>query len=72
VEAAKFLAQVVGRAHARQMDAETRKAWLTTLTRRPKMTLEAPSWLWTSVVELAAAHESAYLEHCRRYALSME
>jgi uncharacterized protein (DUF2252 family) len=71
VEAAKFLAQVVGRAHARQMDAETRKAWLTTLTKRSKTALEAPSWLWTSVVELAAVHEAAYLEHCRRYALSM-
>jgi uncharacterized protein (DUF2252 family) len=71
VEAAKFLAQVVGRAHARQMDAETRKAWLTTLTKRSKTALEAPSWLWTSVVELAADHEAAYLEHCRRYALSM-
>jgi uncharacterized protein (DUF2252 family) len=72
VEAAKFLAQVVGRAHARQMDTHTRKAWLATLTKRPKMNLDAPSWLWTSVVELAAAHEAAYLEHCRRYALSMD
>jgi len=71
VEAAKFLAQVVGRAHARQMDAETRNAWLTTLTSRKKKALDAPSWLWTSVVELVAAHEAAYLEHCRRYALSM-
>ena len=27
--------------------------------------LDAPSWLWTSVVQLVASHESAYLEHCR-------
>ena len=27
--------------------------------------LDAPSWLWTSVVQLLASHESAYLEHCR-------
>jgi uncharacterized protein (DUF2252 family) len=27
------------------------------------------SWLWSSVVELAATHEAAYLEHCRQYAL---
>ena len=32
--------------------------------------IDAPSWLWKSVVELSAMHESAYLEHCRRFALS--
>ena len=31
-------------------------------------TLNAPSWLWSSVVELIAFHEKAYLEHCRRNA----
>jgi uncharacterized protein (DUF2252 family) len=31
--------------------------------------LDAPSWLWSSVVELVANHEAAYLEHCRKYAL---
>jgi uncharacterized protein (DUF2252 family) len=31
-------------------------------------TLDAPSWLWLSVVELFASHEAAYLDHCRRYA----
>jgi uncharacterized protein (DUF2252 family) len=30
--------------------------------------LDAPSWLWLSVVELMASHEAAYLDHCRRYA----
>jgi uncharacterized protein (DUF2252 family) len=34
--------------------------------------LEAPSWLWSSVVELTGVHEMAYLEHCRRYALGLE
>ena len=29
---------------------------------------EAPSWLWSSVVELAGRHEVGYLRHCRRYA----
>jgi uncharacterized protein (DUF2252 family) len=24
--------------------------------------------MWRSVVELIASHETAYLEHCRRYA----
>ncbi|MCF5672630.1 DUF2252 domain-containing protein, partial [Pseudomonas syringae] len=32
-------------------------------------TLDAPSWLWSSVVQLVGSHEQGYLEHCRRYAL---
>ena len=70
VEAARFLAGVVGKAHARQMDSKVRKQWLKSLKGRQGKALDAPSWLWTSVVELVAAHEAAYLEHCRRYALS--
>jgi hypothetical protein len=31
--------------------------------------LDAPSWLWSSVVHLMVSHDAAYLEHCRRYAL---
>lgn len=69
VKAAYFLALVVGRAHAAQIDAATRKAWLAELrTRRPKSS-DAPSWLWNSIVELLVMHEAQYLEHCRRYAL---
>lgn len=32
------------------------------------LTLDAPNWLWLSVVELIGRHEVAYLEHCRKYA----
>jgi uncharacterized protein (DUF2252 family) len=71
VEAAKFLAGVVGKAHARQMDTATRKQWLNRLNSHKGKALDAPGWLWTSIVELVAAHEAAYLEHCRRYALSI-
>jgi uncharacterized protein (DUF2252 family) len=70
VGAAKFLAGVVGRAHARQMSAATRREWAAKLKRQRSKSLDAPSWLWTSVVELVASHEVAYLEHCRRYALA--
>jgi uncharacterized protein (DUF2252 family) len=70
VAVARTLARVVGDAHGRQMDDATRKAWLADLARRRSKTLDAPSWLWTSVVELIALHEAAYLEHCRRYALA--
>jgi uncharacterized protein (DUF2252 family) len=65
---ARFLAMVVGKAHARQMDDQTRQAWRAELRRNHSSTLDAPSWLWSSVVQLVAGHEAAYLEHCRRYA----
>ena len=66
---AGYLASVVGRAHGRQMDAATRASWLAELTRNRTASLDAPSWLWSSVVELIAVHEAAYLDHCRLYAL---
>ena len=69
VGAARFLAGVVGKAHARQMDAATRKRWSAELGRHHSKSLDAPGWLWKSVVELVAEHEVAYLEHCRRYAM---
>ena len=70
VDCARYLAEVVGKAHARQMDATTRKAFANTFNVRPSAQLDAPSWLWSSVVELASAHEAAYLEHCRQFALA--
>ena len=68
--AARYLAAVVGVAHGRQMTLADRGEWLKSLKRRRSKTLDAPSWLWTSVVELVGQHESAYLEHCRKYALA--
>ncbi len=72
MEVARTLAGVVGRAHARQMAAPDRQAWCRELAGRRRDTLEAPSWLWASIVELVASHEAGYLEHCRRYALEDE
>jgi uncharacterized protein (DUF2252 family) len=69
MKAARYLAIVVGEAHARQMDHSTRQEWRKQLARDRVSGLDAPSWLWSSVVELVANHEAAYLEHCRRYAL---
>jgi uncharacterized protein (DUF2252 family) len=68
MKAASFLAGVVGKAHARQMDSSTRKSWSSELDRHRSKSLDAPSWLWSSVVALIGAHEIAYLEHCRKYA----
>jgi uncharacterized protein (DUF2252 family) len=70
VSAARYLASVVGKAHARQMDPITRREFRKSLRSRRSRSLDAPSWLWSCVVELAAAHEAAYLEHCRAYALA--
>jgi uncharacterized protein (DUF2252 family) len=67
---AHYLAGVVGRAHGRQMDAAKRRQWLSLLAKSRTSSLDAPSWLWSSVVELIALHEAAYLDHCRRYALA--
>ncbi|GAB7127316.1 DUF2252 domain-containing protein [Silvimonas sp. JCM 19000] len=69
IRAAGYLAQVVGQAHARQMDADTRKRWRAELQRDRSRSFDAPSWLWTSVVQLVGSHEQGYLEHCRRFAM---
>jgi uncharacterized protein (DUF2252 family) len=70
VGVAAFLAGVVGRGHARQLDAAGRAQWVKELRRNRSKSLDAPSWLWNSVVDLVALHEAAYLQHCRRYALA--
>ena len=68
---AGYLAHVVGRAHGRQMDKETAAKWLAELRKYRSKTLDAPSWLWNSVVDLVASHEAGYLQHCRRNALKL-
>jgi uncharacterized protein (DUF2252 family) len=70
VGAAAFLSAVLGKAHGRQMDSSARKRFVRDLKRRSSKRLDAPSWLWSSVVDLAGIHEVAYLEHCRQYALA--
>ena len=70
VGAARFLAAVVGKAHGRQMTAVQRKSWVAELNRNRSKSLDAPNWLWSSLLQLVSEHEAAYLEHCRRYALA--
>jgi uncharacterized protein (DUF2252 family) len=67
MKAAHYLAMVIGVAHARQMSVLDRPKWLDELSRHRSASLDAPNWLWTSILELMASHEVAYLEHCRRY-----
>jgi uncharacterized protein (DUF2252 family) len=42
------------------------------LARNHSRRLDAPSWLWSSVLELMVHHEAAYLEHCRTHALTIK
>ncbi len=70
VGAARFLAAVVGHSHARQMKPGDRRAWAEELRRHRAGGLDAPSWLWTTVVDLVARHERGYLDHCRDFALA--
>jgi uncharacterized protein (DUF2252 family) len=70
IGAARFLAAVVGKAHGRQMTPADRKRWVAELNRNRSKSLDAPNWLWTSLLQLVSEHEAAYLEHCRRYAVA--
>ena len=71
MRAARVLGGIVGKAHARQMDVATRKTWQRDLSRSRSKSMDAPSWLWSSVVALVGIHEAAYLEHCRKFALEV-
>jgi uncharacterized protein (DUF2252 family) len=67
---AAYLGAVVGKAHGRQLSAADRARWVSDLAGARKANLDAPSWLWSSVVDLLGVHERAYLEHCRLFALA--
>jgi uncharacterized protein (DUF2252 family) len=69
VDLAAYLAEVVGKAHARQMTLPERGQWRTALAASRSARLDAPTWLWTCVADLIGVHERAYLEHCRLFAL---
>ncbi|QOT77775.1 DUF2252 family protein [Cupriavidus basilensis] len=69
---ARYLGEVLGNAHARQIDLATQRSWLAELARNRSKQLDAPSWLWASVLDLIASHEVGYLEHCRKFALGPE
>lgn len=69
---AGLLAGVVGKAHGRQLQKADCESWSRALKRRHTRRLNAPSWLWNGVTELVGAHEAAYLNHCRDFALDEE
>jgi uncharacterized protein (DUF2252 family) len=67
VRDARYLAKVIGKAHARQMNDKQREAWLAELTVKRTKTLDAPSWVWSSVVDLIMIQEGAYQDHYRKH-----
>jgi uncharacterized protein (DUF2252 family) len=71
-KAARYLGNVVGLAHGGQMQTAERLAWKKLLRQQRSTALDAPPWLWTSIVDLLGAHEKAYLDHCRRFALESQ
>jgi uncharacterized protein (DUF2252 family) len=68
-KAARYLGNVVGTAHARQLKPADRWRWKKLLQENRSPDLDAPYWLWTSIVDLVGSHERAYLDHCRHFAL---
>jgi uncharacterized protein (DUF2252 family) len=70
MELATYLGAIVGKAHGRQMSAADRTGWVSELAKARTAKLEAPSWLWMSIVDLLGVHERAYLEHCRLFAMA--
>jgi uncharacterized protein (DUF2252 family) len=65
-----YLGNLLGRAHARQLDQAAQRTWRAELLARHSKDMEAPNWLWNALLDLIAIHERAYLEHCRKYVLA--
>jgi uncharacterized protein (DUF2252 family) len=68
---ASYLAAIIGRAHGRQMDPDMRKEWRRELRRNRAKSLDAPSWLWRSVIDLLMDHQIGYLERRRTFATAV-
>lgn len=64
VRVARSLAEVVGRAHGRQLTPEARQAWHRQVE-ADGWDDRAPHWLWSSVTTLMGQHQSGYLALCR-------
>ena len=52
------------------MDGAARREWAAVLEADRRGMIDAPTWLWESIVSLAGSHEAGYLDHCRRYAMA--
>jgi uncharacterized protein (DUF2252 family) len=64
IASSAYLAYVIGLAHASQLDDIDRMDWHRLLLDGANQS-SGSSWLWQTIVDLAARHEAGYLEHCR-------
>ncbi|MCO5399188.1 DUF2252 family protein [Ralstonia soli] len=65
---AAYLGNIVGLAHGSQMPPDVATAWGRELRARHGRSIDAPFWLWSSIVDLVGLHERQYLEYCRTWA----
>jgi uncharacterized protein (DUF2252 family) len=52
------------------MDDCMRRQWQRDLRKNHSKSIDAPLWLWSSIVELVGNHETSYLEHCRMHCVA--
>jgi len=51
------------------VSSDWRADWTRVLDADRRGAIDAPGWLWESVVALSGLHEAGYLNHCRQYAM---
>lgn len=63
-EIARYLGEVLGRAHGRQLEVEVAQAWAKEVMKKNKPRPVPPRWLFDSLLTLVSVHEVEYLRHC--------
>ncbi|MGZ3450864.1 MAG: DUF2252 family protein [Polyangiales bacterium] len=62
-EIARYLGEVLGRAHGRQLDAEAAEEWAREVGKKRTRPVP-PKWLFEALLSLVSIHEVEYLRHC--------
>ncbi len=70
IKAARYLAALLGRAHAVQMSQDDRREWAHELERGRSAEANTSNWLRQYLVALMTIYQAAYLEHCQEVASS--
>jgi uncharacterized protein (DUF2252 family) len=65
-ELARYLGEVLGRAHGRQLDPEGAAKWAAEVAPKKKRDVP-PKWLFEPLLHLVSAHEVEYLRHCASF-----
>lgn len=64
----RYLGEVIGRAHGRQMHGDDARAWAKELVRKKESRALPPEWMFEPLLDLVSTHEVAYLRHCAELA----